>query len=165
MSQLMAGRTPETARAWARAARKLALSCRRAPRRRSARVVRSAWVRDYAQQRDLVWTPERGRLRHVGHLRVAAGAGDRLAQGAGFPAGHTVGIRTVRDDGRITTKLEGCGGFPDGSNQATAYVDGKRCWVSTRRSSESVPTDPAALQPRAGGTAARRSPPGTPTRT
>ena len=87
-------------------------------------------MRYYAQQRDLVRT-----LNAAGFDTWVISASPQewaavWAQGAGFPAGHTVGIRTVRDDGRITTKLKGCGGFPDGSNQVMTYVDGKRCWVN-----------------------------------
>ena len=146
MSQLMAGRTPETARAWARAARKLALARPQGATQKVGSGREVAWVRYYAQQRDLVRT-----LNAAGFDTWVVSASPQewasvWAQGAGFPAGHTIGIRTVREDGRITTKLKGCGGFADGSNQIMTYVDGKRCWVNQAILGMS-PTDPAALQP------------------
>jgi phosphoserine phosphatase len=144
MSQLMAGRTPETARAWARAARKLALARPQGATQKVGSGREVAWVRYYAQQRDLVRT-----LNAAGFDTWVISASPQewasvWAQGAGFPAGHTVGIRTVREDGRITTKLKGCGGFEDGSNQIMTYVDGKRCWANQAILGIQ---GPAALQP------------------
>jgi phosphoserine phosphatase len=130
MSQLLAGRSPETARSYARAARKLALTRKVGATQKVGSGKEVSWVRYYTQQRDLVRT-----LNAAGFDTWVISASPQewagvWAAGAGFPAGHTIGIRTVREGGRITTKLKGCGGFPDGSNQVMTYVDGKRCWVN-----------------------------------
>ena len=66
----------------------------------------------------------------MGRLGVAAGVGGASGPRAPGSRRHTLGIRTVREDGRITTKLKGCGGFADGSNEIMTYVDGKRCWIN-----------------------------------
>jgi hypothetical protein len=36
----------------------------------------------------------------------------------------------VREDGRITTALKGCGGTADGEDEVMTYIDGKRCWIN-----------------------------------
>jgi phosphoserine phosphatase len=130
MAQLMAGRTPATARAYAAAARKLALARPRGATQKVGSGREVAWVRYYTQQRDLVRT-----LQAAGFDTWVISASpqewaDVWSAGAGFQAGHTVGIRTVRRDGRITTALKGCGGTADGSNEVMTYIDGKRCWIN-----------------------------------
>ncbi len=130
MAQLMAGRTPGAARAYARAARKLAISRPRGATQKVGSSREVAWVRYYTQMRDLVRT-----LRAAGFDTWVVSASpqewaDVWAAGAGFEPGHTIGIRTVREDGRMTTRLRGCGGFPDGSDQVMTYIDGKRCWIN-----------------------------------
>jgi len=130
MAQLMAGRTPATARAYARAARKLALSRRIGAMQRVGSSREVAWVRYYTQMRDLVRT-----LRAAGFDAWVVSASpqewaDVWAAGAGFAENRTIGIRTVRRNGRITTDLRGCGGVRDGANTVMTYIDGKRCWIN-----------------------------------
>jgi phosphoserine phosphatase len=130
MAQLMAGLRPETARAYARAARKLAITRRIGATQKVGSDREVAWVRYYAQQRDLVRT-----LKAAGFdVWVVSASPEEWADvwgpGIGIDAAHTLGIRTVREDGRITTDLKGCGGTADGSNEVMTYIDGKRCWIN-----------------------------------
>ena len=50
--------------------------------------------------------------------------------GVGIGADHTIAIRSVLRDGRITTRTRGCGDVPDGRGEAIPYIDGKRCWIN-----------------------------------
>jgi phosphoserine phosphatase len=130
MAQLMAGLRPQTARAYARAARKLAITRRIGATQKVGSDREVAWVRYYAQQRDLVRT-----LKAAGFdVWVVSASPEEWADvwgpGIGIDAAHTLGIRTVREDGRITTDLKGCGGTADGANEVMTYIDGKRCWIN-----------------------------------
>jgi phosphoserine phosphatase len=130
MAQLMAGRSPGSVRAWARAARKLAISRPHGATQKVGSGREVAWVRYYVQQRDLVRT-----LQAAGFDTWVVSASpqewaDVWSAGAGFQPGHTIGIRTVKRNGRITAHLQGCGGFADGSDQVMTYIDGKRCWIN-----------------------------------
>lgn len=87
-------------------------------------------VRYYAEQRDLVAT-----LEAAGITPWVVSASPPLwtevwAPGIGVPRSRTIGIRTVLEDGRVTTGIEGCGGCADGRDRIMTYVEGKRCWVN-----------------------------------
>jgi phosphoserine phosphatase len=130
MAQLMAGRKPSTVRGYARAARKLALRRKRGATQKVGSHREVAWVRYYAQQRDLVRTLQAAGFDTWVVTASTQEWADVWSAGAGFEPGHTIGIRTVRENGRMTTDLQGCGGFEDGSDQIITYVDGKRCWIN-----------------------------------
>jgi phosphoserine phosphatase len=130
MAQLMAGRSAATVRAWAREARRLAITRPRGATQKVGSGREVAWVRYYAQMRDLVRT-----LRAAGFDTWVVSASpqewaDVWSAGAGFPRGATIGIRTVREDGRMTARLRGCGGVADGADAVMTYIDGKRCWIN-----------------------------------
>jgi haloacid dehalogenase-like hydrolase len=130
MAQLMEGRRPSAVRAFARAARRLAITRPRGATQRVGSSREGAWVRYYPQMRDLVKT-----LRTAGFDVWVISAGPQewtevWSASVGVDAAHTVGIRTLRRDGRITPHLQGCGGIPDGRDTIMTYVDGKRCWIN-----------------------------------
>lgn len=120
-------------------------NCARTPRpparrpspRPSARPAPSAptscrlYVRYYEQQRDLIRT-----LRRAGFDVWIVSAGSEpvtevWSRGVGIDRAHTVAIRSVLDDeGRITTRNEGCGGIGRTQGEAIPYIDGKRCWIN-----------------------------------
>ena len=132
----------------ARAASTLAAAPRRrARRRRSARAARSPGCAYYAQQHDLVRTLNAARLRRVDHHRVAAGRDRRVsAQGAGIPPATRSASAPSATTAGITTKLEGCGGFADGSNQIMT-VHRRQALLGQQGRSSAIHGDAAALQP------------------
>jgi phosphoserine phosphatase len=130
MAQLMAGRRPSEVRSFAAAARKLAITRPRGATQRVGSDREGAWVRYYPQMRDLIRT-----LQTAGFDVWIVSAGPQewtqvWSAGVGVDAAHTIGIRTLRRNGRITPHLQGCGGIPDGRDTIMTYVDGKRCWVN-----------------------------------
>lgn len=151
MAQLMAGRTPRRVRALAADARDAALRADRGDTWRvgSSRQIR--WVRYYAEQRDLVAT-----LEAAGITPWVVSASPQLwadvwAPGIGVPRSRTIGIRSVVEDGRVTTGLQGCGGYADGSDRIMTYVEGKRCWVNQEvlgiEGPAALDVAPAAVRP------------------
>jgi hypothetical protein len=130
IAQLMEGRSPGAVRAYAKAARRLAITRPRGATQKVGSSREGAWVRYYPQMRDLVRT-----LQAAGFDTWIISAGpqewtEAWSAGVGIDAAHTVGIRTVRRDGRITAHLQGCGGIPDGRDTIMTYIDGKRCWIN-----------------------------------
>jgi phosphoserine phosphatase len=137
--QLLGGHTKAEVRSYAAAALDEALAAP-AGSTRSVGAVRglAAWIRIYAQQRDLI-----AALREAGFdvwivsaspQPVAEIGGERL----GVPADHVIGIRLLERDGRYSYDLAGCGDVPDGRNTGTAnvgngvisYIEGKRCFIN-----------------------------------
>jgi hypothetical protein len=130
MAQLMAGRTAATVRDYARQARKLAISRPVGATQKVGSGREVAWVRYYTQQRDLVRT-----LQAAGFDTWVVSASpqewaDPWSAGAGFQPNHTIGIRSTREDGKLSGHLQGCGGLADGSDEVMTYIDGKRCWIN-----------------------------------
>jgi len=129
--QLFAGRTPAELASYARAARREALAAPVGATRTLGTRTVPAYVRHYAQQRDLIRTLHRAGFRvYV----VSAGAEpitEVWSRGVGVDAAHTIAIRPVLDRrGRITTRNEGCGGVPATRGAVIPYIDGKRCWIN-----------------------------------
>ncbi|WP_345461347.1 haloacid dehalogenase-like hydrolase [Nocardioides marinquilinus] len=130
MAQLMAGRTPKQVKRIARDARRVALSSPKGATWRVGSTRQIRWVRYYQPQRDLIRT-----LKAAGITPWVVSASPDLwakvwSPGAGVPARHTIGIRTVLRNGRVTPDLLGCGGYRDGNQRIMPYVQGKRCWVN-----------------------------------
>lgn len=92
-----------------------------------------AYVRYYEQQRDLIAT-----LQRAGFDVYIVSAGwepvtEVWSAGVGVDAEHTLAIRSVLDDeGRVTTRMAGCGGVPDGQGEVIPYIDGKRCLLNEK---------------------------------
>ncbi|WP_329044097.1 haloacid dehalogenase-like hydrolase [Streptomyces sp. NBC_01422] len=129
--QLFAGHTVPELRAYTEAARKEALAAPVGATRTVGTHVLPAYVRYYEQQRDLIRT-----LRRAGFDVWIVSAGSEpvtevWSRGVGIDRAHTVAIRSVLDDeGRITTRNEGCGGIGRTQGEAIPYIDGKRCWIN-----------------------------------
>ncbi|WP_432188751.1 haloacid dehalogenase-like hydrolase [Streptomyces sp. Tue6028] len=129
--QLFAGRTPAELSSYARRARERALAAPVGAVQRVGTRTVPAYVRYYAQQRDLIRT-----LQRAGFDVYIVSAGSEpvtevWSRGVGVDARHTLAIRSVLDrHGRITTRNEGCGGVPASRGEAIPYIDGKRCWIN-----------------------------------
>ncbi|MCI3275790.1 haloacid dehalogenase-like hydrolase [Streptomyces cylindrosporus] len=129
--QLFAGRTPAELASYAREARTEALTAPIGATRTLGTHTVPAYVRYYAQQRDLIRT-----LQRAGFDVYIVSAGSEpitevWSRGVGIDADHTIAIRSVLDRrGRITTWNQGCGGVPATRGTAIPYIDGKRCWIN-----------------------------------
>lgn len=53
-----------------------------------------------------------------------------LAHLIGIDRNHVIGIRQIKDNGRLTYDTEGCGPFADGHNGVITFDEGKRCWIN-----------------------------------
>ncbi|MFE9094644.1 haloacid dehalogenase-like hydrolase [Streptomyces sp. NPDC007264] len=129
--QLFAGRTVAELSSYARSARAEALAAPVGSTRVLGTHTLPAYVRYYAQQRDLIGTLQRAGFDvHI----VSAGSEpvtEVWSRGVGVDAAHTLAIRSVLDGrGRITTRNEGCGDVPASRGEAIPYIDGKRCWIN-----------------------------------
>ncbi|WP_460109540.1 HAD family hydrolase [Streptomyces sp. YKOK-J1] len=129
--QLFAGRTPAELASYARAARREALAAPVGATRVLGTHTVPAYVRPYAQQRDLIRTLHRAGFRVYVVSAGAEPVTEVWSRGVGVDAAHTIAIRPVLDRrGRITTRTEGCGGVPATRGAVIPYIDGKRCWIN-----------------------------------
>ncbi|MEU1461887.1 haloacid dehalogenase-like hydrolase [Streptomyces sp. NPDC005727] len=129
--QLFAGRTPAELASYARAARREALAAPVGATRTLGTHTVPAYVRHYAQQRDLIRTLHRAGFRVYVVSAGAEPVTEVWSRGVGVDAAHTIAIRPVLDRrGRITTRTEGCGGVPATRGSVIPYIDGKRCWIN-----------------------------------
>ncbi|GAA3140120.1 haloacid dehalogenase-like hydrolase [Streptomyces rectiviolaceus] len=90
----------------------------------------TGWVRYYDQQRDLIRT-----LKKAGFdVYVVSASPEPVAEvwakSVGVDARHTIGIRNVAAQGKLTAHLKGCGTVRDGDDSMITYIDGKRCWIN-----------------------------------
>ena len=130
VAQLFAGHTPDQVRAYAKKGRKESLAAPVGSEMKVGTHTVPAYVRYYPQQKDLIRTLQRAGF---DVYIVSAGvepAAEAWASGVGIDAGHTIAIRSVLRDGRITTSTEGCGGEPASKGETIPYIDGKRCWIN-----------------------------------
>jgi len=129
--QLLAGHTVAEVSSYARTARAEVLAAPVGATRVLGTHTIPAYVRYYAQQRDLIHTLHRARF---DVYIVSAGfepVTEVWSRGVGVDAAHTIAIRSVLDRrGRITTRNEGCGDVPASRGEAIPYIDGKRCWIN-----------------------------------
>lgn len=129
--QLLAGHTPAELTAYARRARTEALAAPLGSTRTVGTHTLPAYVRYYAQQRDLIRT-----LRRAGFDVYIVSAGsepvtEAWSPGVGVDARHTIAIRSLLDrHGRTTTWNQGCGDVPATRGEVIPYIDGKRCWIN-----------------------------------
>jgi hypothetical protein len=130
ITQLFAGHSPAELTGFAGAARAQALAAPVGAEQKVGTHTMAGYVRYYDQQLDLIRT-----LQGAGFdvWVVSASAKpivDAWAPGAGIDGAHTVGIRNLVSNGRLTTGIEGCGDVKDGAGEVLTYMDGKRCWVN-----------------------------------
>lgn len=146
LAQLQAGYTPDEIRGFARAAYDLASTAAMGSTQTVGR--RSdvtAWGRIYDQMRDLV-----GVLQEAGFDVWVVTASPQfviepVAALVGVDASRVIGIRTAIQDGRATSRLQGCGGIADGHAAPITYDTGKRCWIN--KIVYRMPDGPAQLEP------------------
>ncbi|MFF6994056.1 haloacid dehalogenase-like hydrolase [Streptomyces sp. NPDC008313] len=129
--QLFAGHTVAELTAYTEKARQEALAAPVGSTRTVGTHTVPAYVRYYAQQRDLIRT-----LQRAGFDVYIVSAGSEpvtevWSRGVGVDRRHTIAIRSILDRrGRITTRNQGCGDVPDSKGEAIPYIDGKRCWIN-----------------------------------
>ncbi|MBB5105914.1 phosphoserine phosphatase [Streptomyces spectabilis] len=92
----------------------------------------TGWARYYDQQRDLIRA-----LKKAGFdVYVVSASPEPIAEvwakGVRVDARHTIGIRNVTREGRLTARLKGCGSVEDGADSMITYIDGKRCAINER---------------------------------
>jgi hypothetical protein len=130
VAQLFAGHTPKQVTAYAEAGRKKSLAAPVGSEMKVGTHTVPAYVRYYPQQKNLISTLQRAGF---DVYIVSAGveyAAEAWSKGVGIDAEHTIAIRSVLRDGRITTRNEGCGGAPASRGETIPYIDGKRCWIN-----------------------------------
>ncbi|WP_436497080.1 haloacid dehalogenase-like hydrolase [Actinokineospora sp. HUAS TT18] len=130
LAQLLAGWTPADVRGFAAAAQRENLAAPVGATQLVGTHQVTGWVRYYDQQRDLVRT-----LRRAGFDIWVVSASPQpvvevWAAGVGVGVNRVVGIRSVKQAGRFTHRLTGCGNVPDGADSVITYIDGKRCWIN-----------------------------------
>ncbi|MET7639097.1 haloacid dehalogenase-like hydrolase [Streptomyces sp. NPDC005438] len=128
--QLFAGHTPAEVTAYAAKARKEVLAAPVGEEKTVGTHTIHGYVRYYKQVKDLIAT-----LQKAGFEVYVVSAGsepvtEAWTPGVGVDADHTIAIRSVLKNGRITTRTEGCGDMPDSKGEAIPYIDGKRCWIN-----------------------------------
>ncbi|WP_433333471.1 haloacid dehalogenase-like hydrolase [Spirillospora sp. CA-294931] len=125
-AQLLAGYTPGQVRGFAAAARRENLSAPRGAVQRVGSREVTGWIRYYDQMRDLLGAMRRSGL----DVWVVSASPQPVvevwAAGVGVRPNRVIGVRTVRDRGRLTSGLAGCGG----DAEAIPYIDGKRCLIN-----------------------------------
>lgn len=146
LAQLQAGYTPGEIRDFARAAyEQNANAAVGSTQTIGGSTVVTAWGRIYDQMRDLV-----GALEENGFDVWIVSASPQyviepIAELLGVDAAHVIGIRTVLEDGKTTSTLQGCGGIADGPDAPITYDAGKRCWLN--KIVFRMPDGPAQLEP------------------
>ena len=90
----------------------------------------TAWIRYYAEMRDLIGTLQRAGFDTWVISASPQEWADAWGRGVGIDRAHTIGIRTVKRHGRITPHLKGCGGPRARADSVMTYIDGKRCWIN-----------------------------------
>lgn len=130
VSQIMRGYTPAQVRAIAAAARTAALRAPVGATQRVGSSTETAWIRYYPQMRDLIRTLKRAGIEPWIVSASPREIAEVWAAGVGIDSAHTIGIRQIVRNGRLTGHLVGCGGLPDGSDAIMPYIDGKRCFIN-----------------------------------
>ena len=130
VAQVFAGHTPAQLNSYAGKARRQALAAPVGSEQKVGTHTIPGYVRYYPQQRNLIRT-----LQRAGFDVYIVSAGvkpfaDAWSRGVGIDSAHTVAIRSVLKDGKVTPRTEGCGGEPAGMGEAIPYIDGKRCWIN-----------------------------------
>lgn len=129
--QLFAGHTPAEVTGYAAEARKEVLAAPVGAEKTVGTHTIHGYVRYYEQIKDLIATLHRANFEVY---IVSAGSEpvtEAWSPAVGVDAEHTIAIRSVLKDGRITTRNEGCGDVPDNNKgDVIPYIDGKRCWIN-----------------------------------
>lgn len=130
VSQILAGYTPAQVRRIAAQARSAALDAPVGATQRVGSSSEVAWIRYYPQMRDLIRTLDAAGITPYVVSASPKEFADVWGQGVGIDRAHTLGIRQVVRNGRLTGHLKGCGGAPDGADSIMTYIDGKRCAIN-----------------------------------
>lgn len=128
--QLFAGHTPAALTSFARKARAEQLAAPVGSTQTVGTHRLAGYVRYYDQQKDLIRT-----LKKAGFdVYIVSASSEPIAEawsgGVGIDRKHTIGIRSIVQNGRLTTGIRGCGDVPDGMGEALPYMDGKRCLIN-----------------------------------
>lgn len=126
-AQLLAGWTDAEVTGFVEAARTESLGAPEGTEQQIGSIRRAAWVRYYAQMRDLIAT-----LQDNGFdVRVISASPEPVvrvwAADVGISADRAMGTRTEHDGDVLTSRLAQCGGEP-----SVPYNEGKRCRVNAQ---------------------------------
>lgn len=131
VAQLLAGQTPDEARAIARAAFEANASNAIGSTQAIGTVTGlNAYVRVYEPIRDLAASLEENGfdiwILSASPQYVVEAVSDEI----GVPRDRVIGIRTVQANGIITPRIQGCGDVADGEDTLITFDEGKRCWIN-----------------------------------
>ncbi|MFH9075706.1 HAD family hydrolase [Streptomyces alboflavus] len=132
LAQLLRGWSPARVKDFAAAARAENLAAPVGAEQRVGTGKVTGWARYYDQQRDLIRTLKKAGFDVYVVSASPEPVAEVWAQGVGLDARHTLGIRNVTRDGRLTARLKGCGSVEDGADSMITYIDGKRCAINER---------------------------------
>lgn len=124
-AQLLAGWTDAEVTGFVEAARKESLDAAEGAEQQIGSVRRAAWVRYYAQMRDLIATMQDNGF----DVRIISASPEPVlrvwAAELGISEDRAMGTRTEHDGDVLTARLAQCGGEP-----SVPYNEGKRCRVN-----------------------------------
>ncbi|MGK5642681.1 haloacid dehalogenase-like hydrolase [Streptomyces sp. URMC 126] len=128
--QLFSGHTPAALSSFARKARAEQLAAPVGSKQKVGTHTIAGYVRYYDQQKDLIRT-----LKAAGFdVYIVSASSEPIAEawsgGVGLDRAHTIGIRSIVKNGRLTPGIKGCGDVKDGMGEALPYMDGKRCMIN-----------------------------------
>ncbi|EMF00107.1 haloacid dehalogenase-like hydrolase [Streptomyces mobaraensis NBRC 13819 = DSM 40847] len=128
--QLFSGHTPAALSSFARKARAEQLAAPVGSKQTVGTHTIAGYVRYYDQQKDLIRT-----LKAAGFdVYIVSASSEPIAEawsgGVGLDRAHTIGIRSIVKNGRLTAGIKGCGDVKDGMGEALPYMDGKRCMIN-----------------------------------
>ena len=130
-SVLLAGYTPEQARAFGRSAYEEASASPVGTVWQVGALEVDGWLRVRPAMRELM-----ARLRAAGVAVWVVSASpqhvvEAVSAEVDVPHARVVGIRTELDEtGRLTPRFTPCGGPEGGEDRLITYVEGKRCWIN-----------------------------------
>lgn len=126
VTTLFAGHTPAAVTVFARRARAEALRAPIGAKQTVGTHTLAGYIRYYEQQKDLISTLQKAGFA----VYIVSASAEPIAEawsgGVGVDRRHTIGIRNIVRDGRLTPAVRGCGDDP----HALPYIDGKRCLVN-----------------------------------
>ncbi|UNO39115.1 haloacid dehalogenase-like hydrolase [Streptomyces sp. MST-110588] len=128
--QLFAGLTPAQLTSYAERARTENLAAPIGTEQTVGTHKVAGYIRYYDQQKDLIRTLKAAGFR----VYVVSASAETIAEawsgGVGIDRAHTIGVRSLVRNGRLTTGIRGCGDVRDGHGEVLPYIDGKRCLIN-----------------------------------
>lgn len=129
--QLMAGHTPQQIGDLAEVTVNAALAADIGSKLRIGKREVDAWIRVHQQSADLFRVTQAHGFEAWLTTATCEYVAKRIAPYIGVPVDHVIGARPALDaDGKITYGFEGCGVFPDGTQEIMNNGEGKQCFLN-----------------------------------